>query len=131
MFSASASSDGDRTEFDNEVAMLVKLSHPNILQCFGTSVGDDGNLYQILEFCGGGTLHKYALESEAFTTVEFARVIQETLGGVAFLHERHVSHRDLKPENILLLDPHNRRVKIAGMCLQREKERPCYVSISS
>ena len=36
--------------------MLVKLSHPNILQCFGTSEGPDGSLYQILEFCGGGTL---------------------------------------------------------------------------
>jgi serine/threonine protein kinase len=146
-FSSSADDgDGDRSEFDNEVAMLVKLSHPNILQCFGTSEGPDGSLYQILEFCGGGTLQKYALESgdinnnnnddddgdsggggggssvpgrRCFTVAEFGRVVQEVLGGVAFLHERHVSHRDLKPDNILLLDDGpNPRVKIAGACVR-------------
>ena len=43
----------DREEFDNEVATLVQLAHPNIVTCFGIAE-DRQKVYQILEFCGGG-----------------------------------------------------------------------------
>jgi serine/threonine protein kinase len=42
--------------FLKQTAMLVGLSHPNILALFGTSKDTDGSMYQILEFCDGGDL---------------------------------------------------------------------------
>lgn len=39
-----------------KTAMLVGLSHPNVLALFGTTRDNDGSLYQILEFCDGGDL---------------------------------------------------------------------------
>lgn len=34
-------------DFDNEVAVLTKLSHPCILSCFGVTADEDGSMYQV------------------------------------------------------------------------------------
>jgi hypothetical protein len=34
-------------DFDNEVAVLTKLSHPCILSCFGVTSDEDGSMYQV------------------------------------------------------------------------------------
>jgi hypothetical protein len=47
---------GRMEEFERETGMLVELKHPNILSFFGTTMDEDGSLYQILEFCDGGDL---------------------------------------------------------------------------
>lgn len=38
----------DLNEFDNEVALLMKLSHPSVVSCFGASINEaDGSVYQV------------------------------------------------------------------------------------
>jgi hypothetical protein len=44
--------EADMEEFDREVAMLVKLTHPNVLCIFGTSSDPDGAMYQVLTLTG-------------------------------------------------------------------------------
>ena len=58
-----------------------------------------GDLFMILEFCGGGDLHKY-YHTEEFTDDEFVRIVSELLSGVAYIHQRKMAHRDLKPANV-------------------------------
>jgi serine/threonine protein kinase len=108
---------GRMEEFERETGMLVELKHPNILSLFGTTMDEDGSLYQILEFCDGGDLQGYYTKPE-FTLEEFKRVGLELLSGVAYLHERLIVHRDLKPENALLLGD-KKQVKIADFGLAK------------
>jgi serine/threonine protein kinase len=58
-----------------------------------------GDLFMILEFCGGGDLHEYYHTAE-FTDGEFVRIASELLSGVAYIHQRKMAHRDLKPANV-------------------------------
>jgi hypothetical protein len=38
----------DLNQFDNEVAILMKLSHPSVVSCFGASIDDsNGSVYQV------------------------------------------------------------------------------------
>ena len=85
-------------EFDREVAMLTKLTHPCILSLYGISKAKDGSLFMIMEFCGGGDLAGYYKE-DRFDNAAFIKVTSELFSGVCYLHERNVAHRDLKPEN--------------------------------
>jgi serine/threonine protein kinase len=71
----------------------------------------------VLEYCGGGDLHKY-YASDLFTRAEFARITNELLSGISYLHQRNVAHRDLKPANILL-ETSTLRVKIADFGLAK------------
>ena len=90
----------ERIEFDREVAMLTKLTHPCILSLYGIS-RDESALFMVMDFCGGGDLEGYH-RTPAFTNAEYNRVVLEVLSGVAYLHEREIGHRDLKPANVFL-----------------------------
>jgi hypothetical protein len=82
----------NREEFDSEVAMLAKLSHPNVLPLYGTSEDPhDGGLYMISEFCSGGDLESYMV-SPVFVDdpAEFSRVCLEIMSGMAYLHARNI-----------------------------------------
>jgi hypothetical protein len=104
-------------DFEQEVAVLAKLSHPCVMALYGVSTDPDGDTYMVMEYCGGGDLHHY-YHTEAFTEAEFERVVVEMLSGVAYLHQRKIAHRDLKPANVLL-EGSTRRVKIADFGLAK------------
>jgi protein-serine/threonine kinase len=75
--------------------MLTKLSHPSILSLYGVSGNDRGDLYMVMEYCGGGDLAHY-LKTPAFNNSEFVRICYEFISGVHFLHSKSIAHRDLK-----------------------------------
>jgi len=104
-------------EFDAEVAVLKKLSHPCIITCFGTWKDVNNVSYMVLEYCGGGTLGDYYLKPE-FNNKEYIRVVSEMLGACSYLHGQKIAHRDLKPDNILL-EAGTLRVKLADFGLAR------------
>jgi serine/threonine protein kinase len=110
-------SEDNMEDFHREVAMLTKISHPCIMALFGVTKDADGEIYMVLEYCGGGDLGKY-YKHASFTKLEFNRVVTEILSGVVYLHERQITHRDLKPDNILL-EAVSRRVKIGDFGLSR------------
>ena len=91
----------DFEEFDQEVQMLTRLTHPSILAFYGISRDAAGSTFMVTEFCEGGDLAGY-FKKPAFTAAEFSRVTLELLSGVVYLHQRKIAHRDLKPENVLL-----------------------------
>jgi serine/threonine protein kinase len=111
------SSASSSAEFKHEVATLSKLSHPCVMALYGISTGNQGETYMVLEYCGGGDLKSY-YPTEQFTKLEFARIANELLSGVTYLHQRNLAHRDLKPANILL-ETATMRVKIADFGLAK------------
>lgn len=108
----------DRAEFDSEVATLTRLSHPCIMNCYGILEDTEkGDLFMILEYCGGGDLDSF-YQTEEFTKREFIRVVGELLSGISYIHARSMAHRDLKPANVLL-EAGTRKVKIADFGLAK------------
>jgi serine/threonine protein kinase len=83
----------DLTEFDNEMEVLTSLSHPNIVNFFGSSIDDlEGFVYQVLELCTGGNVAQYYLTPD-FNKQEYFRIALEFLSGVEYLHGKNVSRK--------------------------------------
>ncbi|KAJ4705993.1 Mitogen-activated protein kinase kinase kinase [Melia azedarach] len=93
-----------------EIALLSRLRHPNIVQYYGSkTVGD--KLYIYLEYVSGGSIYKLLQDYGQFGELAIRSYTQQILSGLAYLHSKHTVHRDIKGANILV-DP-NGRVKLA------------------
>jgi serine/threonine-protein kinase len=98
--------------FLREAKMLFSLTHPSIVRLYdvGTVTGAAGTVpYVVLEYLDGGSLeHELAarrVDGRHFTLLDFQRVFQPVLEGMAYVHENGIAHRDLKPSNIMLIHP--------------------------
>lgn len=93
-----------------EIALLSRLRHPNIVQYYGSeTVGD--RLYIYLEYVSGGSIYKLLQDYGPFGELAIRSYTQQILSGLAYLHAKNTVHRDIKGANILV-DP-NGRVKLA------------------
>lgn len=97
--------------FQDEIAILSKLDHPNILKLY--EIYDDEKRYYIVtELCKGGELFDQILQKGVYTEKEAANIVQQVLQAVAYFHDLNVVHRDLKPENVLIDKELNNTLKI-------------------
>ncbi|KAL9121329.1 MAG: hypothetical protein Q9187_002117 [Circinaria calcarea] len=100
-----------------EVAVLMSISHPNVLCLLNTFDEDDG-VYLVLELAPEGELFNWIVMKQKLTENETRKVFVQLFQGMKYLHERNVVHRDIKPENILLVDK-DLSVKIADFGLAK------------
>ncbi len=85
----------------NEVEILRKISHPNIVNIF--EIYEDSKKYYIMmEICEGGELFEAISEQGSFSEADCANIMKSLLSAVNYLHGKNIVHRDLKPENIML-----------------------------
>ena len=94
-----------RREEIQEVSVLKKLSHPNVLrmvEVIDDPVEDD--LFFIMEYVDGGSIVELEPDGTCQATGEARThdLLCQTLRGLEYLHANMVVHRDLKPDNILL-----------------------------
>ncbi len=90
--------------FDDEIAILGRLEHPNIARIYdaGTVDSPEGSIrYFAMERVDGATLTEWATERER-SPVEKLRLFLGICEGVAEAHQSGVIHRDLKPLNLLV-----------------------------
>ncbi len=86
----------------NEIEILRKISHPNIVNIF--EIYEDKTKYYIMsEFCEGGELFTAIAEKGFFNEFEASRIIKQILQAINYLHSNSIVHRDLKPENIMFM----------------------------
>uniref|UniRef100_A0A8C5D507 Calcium/calmodulin-dependent protein kinase type IV n=1 Tax=Gouania willdenowi TaxID=441366 RepID=A0A8C5D507_GOUWI len=109
----------DKKIVRTEIGVLLRLSHPNIIQLkeiFET----DTDIALVLELVTGGELFDRIVERGYYSERDAAHVIKQILEAVAYLHENGVVHRDLKPENLLYADlTVNAALKIADFGLSK------------
>ncbi|XP_057863081.2 mitogen-activated protein kinase kinase kinase YODA isoform X2 [Cryptomeria japonica] len=97
-------------QLEQEIAVLSRLSHKNIVQYYGSEMIAD-KLYIYLEYVSGGSIHKLLQEYGKFEEPIIRSYSRQILAGLAYLHQKNTVHRDIKGANILV-DP-NGQVKVA------------------
>ena len=86
-----------------EIAVLMGVSHPNVL-CLKDTFDEDDGVYIILELAPEGELFNWIVMKGKLSEQETRKIFIQLSQGLKYLHERNIVHRDIKPENILLLD---------------------------
>lgn len=110
-------------DFKNEVAVLKKTRHPNILLFIGYVLGPE--LIIVTQWCKGRSLYKHlhVEEDRIFTNCEIKDIALGIAQGMEYLHAKHIIHRDLKSNNIFIHDEDNLTVKIGDFGLATFKTR--------
>jgi WD40 repeat protein/serine/threonine protein kinase len=93
--------------FENEVAALGRLQHPNIAQIFEAGMAefgpDDRRPYFAMEFIKGRPLLQHAIATR-LDVRQRAELLAVICDAVHYAHQQGIVHRDLKPGNILVDD---------------------------
>ncbi|MCJ1389773.1 hypothetical protein MMC18_002630 [Xylographa bjoerkii] len=100
-----------------EIAVLMSVSHPHML-CLKDTFDEDDGVYLVLELAAEGELFNWIVMKQKLTEQETRKIFVQLFQGMRYLHERNIVHRDLKPENILLVDK-DLTVKIADFGLAK------------
>jgi len=83
-------------ELRNEIDILRKMDHPNIIKAYETFERKH-KIFIVMEYCSGGDLYARTPYSER----EAAKIIVKLLSAISYMHKSGVVHRDLKFENIM------------------------------
>ena len=99
-------SDKLKQYFMNEVQILDKLNHPNIIKLYEIKTTHN-NIYLITEYCNGGTLtdnlsNYQKIYGRPFTENIGAHILKQIAEGIHYMNKNNIIHRDMKMENILL-----------------------------
>ena len=92
---------GDDERIKNEINIITKLNHPNILKAFEV-FEDDNNYYIVMERPIRGDLFNYICSKNRLSMDEASFIFYQIVNGIQYLHANKIVHRDMKPENIML-----------------------------
>ncbi|KAG8376511.1 hypothetical protein BUALT_Bualt09G0071000 [Buddleja alternifolia] len=110
-----------KREFSNEVSLLSRIHHRNLVQFLGYCQENDKSIL-VYEFMHNGTLkeHLYGPRGRGVNWIKRLEIAEDAAKGIEYLHTGCVPmiiHRDLKTSNILL--DKNMRAKVSDFGLSK------------
>lgn len=88
-------------EILNEIEILKKMDHPNVVKIFEFYNSNEA-YFLVTELCSEGELFKEVDEYGAMEEINCAYIMYQIFSAVHYCHGLNIIHRDLKPENILI-----------------------------
>ncbi|KAH0940925.1 hypothetical protein HID58_000562 [Brassica napus] len=111
-----------KREFQNEVDLLSKIHHPNIISLLGhtSEISSSFIVYELMEKGSLDAQLHGPSRGSALTWHMRMKIALDTARGVEYLHERcrpPVIHRDIKSSNILLDSSFNAKISDFGLAV--------------
>lgn len=85
----------------NEIRMLRKLNHNNIVKLYGVYELHN-EVCMVMENIKGKRLFEHVVESGKLSEAETASIMKQLFLTLSYLEAEGIIHRDVKPENLLL-----------------------------
>ncbi|KAL4618143.1 serine/threonine-protein kinase DCLK2-like [Arapaima gigas] len=112
---------------ENEVAVLRKVKHPNIIMLI-EEVDTPSELYLVMELVKGGDLFDAITSSTKYTEQDASAMVFNLASALKYLHSLNIVHRDIKPENLLVCEypDGTKSLKLGDFGLATVVEGPLY-----
>ena len=91
----------NREYFFNELQIMNKLKHPNLLHCYEL-YQTSNNFYILMEYCDGGSLKHLRGAKGGLPEGQAMTYMRQIMEGFKALRRHKIIHRDVKLENLLL-----------------------------
>jgi hypothetical protein len=101
--------------FAEEVEVMARLRHPNIVEVWDCGVLADGAPFLLMELLTGRTIRAVARDKQMrFTADAVWKIVGQVCAGLGYAHNDKppVVHRDVKPENVFLHGRRNSESKV-------------------
>ncbi|MCD6393109.1 MAG: serine/threonine protein kinase [Planctomycetes bacterium] len=89
-----------RYRFEQEIELVARLKHPNIVTIFDSGITEE-QYYYAMEFIKGKPLDEY-IDEEKLSLRKTMELFGKVASAIAYAHQHGIIHRDLKPGNIMV-----------------------------